>query len=209
VAVNAGRVRDAEWVPRGEQRTAIDKRPVDGPVEVGPLGLAGDEQSHAAHGGVHQALYAYADEDAHFWEAELGRSLWPGAFGENLTTTGLDVSGAVVGERWRIGPVLAEVTSPRTPCATFAGFWGVPDLVKRFTAAGRPGAFLRVVELGAVRAGDPVEVVSRPGHGVTVANLMAARAGDRSLLPRIRGVPDLPPQWRKWLDSTKVVKTAG
>jgi MOSC domain-containing protein YiiM len=206
VAVNVGRARDVEWVKRSQRCTAIDKRPVDGPVTAGPLGLAGDEHAESGHGGVHQALYAYADEDAHFWEAELGRSLWPGAFGENLTTSGVEVSGAVVGERWRIGPVLVEVTTPRIPCSTFAGFWGVPDLIKRFTAAGRPGAYLRVVEPGSIRAGDPVQPVSRPEHGVTVGHLLAARTGNRSLLPRIRAVPQLPPKWQAWLDSTADVK---
>jgi MOSC domain-containing protein YiiM len=209
VAVNVGQAQDAEWVARRTERTAIDKRPADGPVAVGPLGLAGDEHAYPGHGGVHQALYAYADADAHFWEAELGRSLWPGAFGENLTTTGVDVSGAVFGERWRVGPVVVEVTTPRIPCNTFAGFWDVPDLIKRFTAAGRPGAYLRVVESGRVQAGDPVQVLSRPEHGVTVAELMAARTGDRALLPRIRTVPELPPKWQSWLDSTERVKASG
>jgi MOSC domain-containing protein YiiM len=209
IAVTAGKVRDAEFVARSQTSTAIDKRPLDGRVPVGPLGLDGDEHSSPSHGGPYQALYAYADEDAHFWEAELGRSLWPGAFGQNLTTTGLDVSGAVTGERWLVGPVLVEVTGPRIPCATFAGFWGVPDLIKRFTAAGRPGAYLRVIETGAVQAGDPVEVLSRPEHGVTVADMLAARTGDRSLLPRIRAVPDLPPKWQDWLASTEPVKSPG
>jgi MOSC domain-containing protein YiiM len=207
VAVNTGQVRDAEWVSRKMERTAIDKRPVDGPVAVGPLGLAGDEHAYAGHGGVHQAVYAYADEDAQFWAAELGRPLWPGAFGENLTTAGIEVSGAVVGQRWQVGSVVVEVTTPRIPCTTFAGFWDVPDLVKRFTAAGRPGAYLRVVRPGSVRAGDPVRVLSTPGHGVTVADLLAARTGDRSLLPRIRPLP-LPPKWQTWLASTERVKTS-
>jgi MOSC domain-containing protein YiiM len=209
VAVNAGRVRDADWVARRQERTAIDKRPVDGRVEVGPRGLAGDEHAYPGHDGVHQALYAYAEEDAHFWEAELGRSLWPGAFGENLTTAGVEVSGAVIGERWRIGPVQVEVTTPRIPCRTFAGFWGLPDLVKRFTAAGRPGAYLRVVEPGFIQAGDPVEVIGRPEHGVTIADLLAARTGDRSALPRIQAVPDLPPKWQAWRDSLRSVKASG
>jgi MOSC domain-containing protein YiiM len=209
VAVNVGQARDADWVARRVERTAIDKRPVEGPVEVGTLGLAGDEHAYAGHGGVYQAVYAYADEDAYFWEAELGHPLWPGAFGENLTTAAVDVSRAVVGERWRVGPVVLEATGPRIPCNTFAGWWDMPDLVKRFTAAGRPGAYLRVIETGLVRAGDPVDVISRPDHGVTVADLLAARTGDRSLLPRIRAVPDLAPKWREWLASIDRVKAAG
>jgi MOSC domain-containing protein YiiM len=209
LAINVGQARDAEFVARRVERTAIDKRPVDGPVEVGPLGVAGDEHVFEGHGGVHQAVYAYAEEDARFWEAELGRSMWPGAFGENLTTAGVEVSGAVFGERWQLGSVVVEVTTPRIPCNTFAGFWDVPNLIKRFTAAGRPGAYLRVVKPGSVQAGDQVQVLDKPEHGVTVAELMAARTGDRSLLPRIRALPQLPPKWQIWLASTEGVKTSG
>ena len=209
LAVNVGQARDAAWVPRRVERTAIDKRPVDGPVEVGPLGLAGDEHVEDAHGGVHQAVYAYAEEDAEFWATELGRAVGPGAFGENLRTAGVEVSGAAFGERWQVGPVVLEVTTPRIPCMTFAGFWDVPDLPKRFTAAGRPGAYLRVLKPGAIRAGDLVRVLSRPERSVTVAELLAARSGDRSLLPRIRALPQLPPKWQIWLASTEGVKASG
>ena len=205
VAVNVG---GARRVGR-RSATAIDKRPVAGPVPVGPLGPAGDEHVYAGHGGPYQALYAYAGEDAEFWEAELGRELWPGAFGENLTTRGVDISGGLHGERWLVGSVLLEVTHPRIPCATFAGFWDVPDLVRRFAAAGRPGAYLRVVEEGVLAAGDPVDVVSRPRRGVTVAELSRARMGDRSLLSRVRELTGLAPSWRDWVDSTADVKPSG
>jgi len=150
--------------------TAIDKRPVGRRLHVRPLGLYGDVQADRKHhGGATKALYAYADEDAAFWAAELGRDIPPGLFGENLRTAGLDVNGAEIGERWAIGDELVvEVTCPRTPCATFQRRMREPQWVKRFAAEGRTGAYLSVVKSGGVGAGDKVRVVSRPGHGVTV-----------------------------------------
>jgi len=159
--------------------TAIDKRPVDGPVKVRPYGLYADVQADRQdHGGLDQAVYAYAAEDADHWAAELGYDVVPGLFGENLRTRGLEVSGAVIGERWRVGSALLEVTQPRTPCQTFARRLGSPpQWVRRFTQANRTGAYLRVVENGEVTAGDAVEVVSRPAHGVTVAQWFGATKG--------------------------------
>ena len=135
--------------------------------------------------GEGQAVYAYAQEDADWWAAELDRELPAGRFGENLRTTGLDLTGAVLGERWRVGTTLLEVTASRTPCANFERFWGVPQLVKRFTAHGATGAYLRVLETGDVGAGDAVEVVSRPDHGVTVGLLFRATTTQRRRLPEI------------------------
>jgi MOSC domain-containing protein YiiM len=153
---------------RKPNRSGIDKRPVTGRVAVHPLGLDGDVQvNRKYHGGEGQALYAYGQEDADFWVAELGRDLPPGRFGENLRTSGVDLTGALLGEQWRIGTTLLEVTAPRIPCANFARFWDEPQLVKRFTAHGATGAYLRVLEPGGIGAGDPVEVVFRPDHGVT------------------------------------------
>jgi MOSC domain-containing protein YiiM len=156
--------------------TAIDKRPVDQPLRVRPLGLYGDVQANRKHhGGATKALYAYADEDAKAWADALARDIPPGLFGENLRTGGLDVSGAEIGERWRIGDELVvEVTFPRMPCATFQRRMGERQWVRRFTEAGMPGAYLRVVHSGTIAAGDPIEVVSRPGHGVTVASWFTA-----------------------------------
>ncbi len=156
-------------------RTAIDKREVAGPIPVGPLGLAQDVQcDRRNHGGVDKAVYAYADEDAVWWAAELGRPVPPGLFGENLRTTGVDVTGAEIGERWRIGtgsePLEVEVTMPRTPCVTFQRHLDEPHWTARFTAHGAPGAYLRVIRAGTVVAGDPVAVVHRPGHGVRVGD---------------------------------------
>jgi MOSC domain-containing protein YiiM len=161
---------------------------VTGRVAVGELGLDGDVQvNRKYHGGEGQAVYAYAQEDADFWITELGRELPAGRFGENLRTTGLDLVGAVLGEQWRIGTARFEVTAWRIPCANFARFWDVPDLVKRFAARGATGAYLRVLETGDVGAGDTVEVVSRPDHGITVG------AGFRIVMNHPSRLPELAP----------------
>lgn len=150
--------------------TAIDKRAVEGPVKVHKLGLQGDIQANRVHhGGPDQALYAYSQVDADFWAGELERELPPGIFGENLRVGGIDATKAVIGERWKIGlHVEVEVTSPRTPCATFQRRMGEPRFVKRFTAEGRVGTYLRVIRVGAIRAGDHIHRLYVPTHGVTV-----------------------------------------
>ena len=183
--------------------TAIDKRPVDTPLRVRPLGLYGDVQADRKHhGGATKALYAYADEDAQVWADALARDIPPGLFGENLRTAGLDVSGAEIGELWRIGDdLVVEVTCPRMPCAVFQRRMGERQWVRRFTEAGMPGAYLRVVHSGTIAAGDPIVVVSRPGHGVTVASWFTAadahqsaaldaaeHAGSVKLAPELREV---------------------
>jgi len=163
--------------------TAIDKRSVDGPVRVGPYGIRGDVQAdRRSHGGLEQAVYAYSEADAGWWSEQLGTDLAPGWFGENLLLRGVDVNGARIGERWRIGSggdaVELEVTRPRRPCQTFARRVGGlvdPALergwVKRFQQAGRPGAYVRVVRNGVIAAGDPVEVLARPVGAPTIAEV--------------------------------------
>jgi MOSC domain-containing protein YiiM len=154
-------------------RTAIDKRALGVRVEVGELGLAGDTQCDTLHhGGIDQPVYAYADEDAAWWAADLGREITPGLFGENLRTSGIEISAAEIGERWRIGDhgLVLEVASPRVPCATFQRRMDIEHWVKRFTDHGACGAYLRLVRAGSVGAGDAIEVEHRPGHGVSVAD---------------------------------------
>ena len=166
--------------------TAIDKRPVPGRVPVGPLGVAGDQQKDLAHhGGIEYAVYLYADEDAQRWAVELRREITPGLFGENLRTSGLDVSGLVIGARYRIGDsgLEVEVTSPRNPCMTFARRMGEPHWVKRFALGRAPGAYVRVLEPGTVAAGDRILEVHVPTHGITVADVMKpARPGSAAAL---------------------------
>ena len=194
LSVNVARPHTASYT---DGLTGIDKRPAAGPVAVaapGPLatestpgsGVAGDSVYYREHGGDDQAVYAYAREDLDAWETELGRELAGGAFGENMTTKGLDVSGALIGERWRIGSaVVLEVTSPRIPCRTFAGWMAEQHWVKRFTLAAKPGAYFRVVVPGDIAAGDPIEVVSRPDHSVSVALLFRALTTQRELAPQM------------------------
>jgi MOSC domain-containing protein YiiM len=193
-SVNLGRPRPNPHKEVGW--TGIGKQSTDGPVEVrspGPKstgrgsGLVGDfigDGKH--HGGDDQAVYAFQREDLDEWERRLRRELPNGFFGENLTTIGLDINNARIGERWRIGDeVVLQVTAPRIPCATFRGWMGEKGWAKIFTAAGRPGAYLKVITPGAIRAGDPIEVINRPEHDVTVTLLFKATTTERELLPRL------------------------
>ncbi|HEX5335446.1 MAG TPA: MOSC domain-containing protein [Propionicimonas sp.] len=183
-AINRGTARPSEH--GALKRTAIDKRPASGPVRIEPLGVAGDEIVDLKHhGGLDQAVYAFAREDYAHWEAELGRPLAAGAFGENLTTVGLDVQGARIGERWRVGGCLLEVTDVRIPCAVFAGFVDEPHWVRRFTEHGVPGAYLRVIEPGEVAAGDEITVAETRPHEFTVGYAFRAATAHPELLPAL------------------------
>ena len=200
LSVNVGVPVPNPW--KGLPATGIDKQPVAGPVAVsapgpkgtGAVGLAGDRAYDVKHhGGADQALYAYAREDLDGWERELGRPLAGGVFGENLTTAGLDVNGALIGERWRIGAdVVVEVSCPRIPCSTFQGRLGIEGWITRFTQAAVPGAYLRVIEPGEICAGDPVEIVHRPPHEVSVALAFRALTLEPELLPRLLVADALP-----------------
>ena len=200
LSVNVGQPRPNPW--KTVKLTGIDKRPVEGPVMVtrprakglGMVGLAGDRVYDVRnHGGPDQAVYAYAREDLDFWAAELGRPLPAGVFGENLTTAGADVNGALIGERWRIGPdVILEASCPRIPCGTFQGWLARAGWIKRFTLAARPGPYLRVIEPGEIRAGDQIEIVHRPDHDVTVALSFRALTIEPDLLPRLLVAEALP-----------------
>lgn len=181
--------------------TGIDKRPVDGPVRldvpVEGSGVAGDEICDLRnHGGPDQAVYAFAWEDLSTWSDRIAAEIRPGVFGENLTTVGIDVTGAVIGERWRVGGALLEVSVPRIPCRTFAGFLGERGWIKRFTEDARPGAYLRVIEPGEVRAGDTVEIVHRPAHGVDIGTVFRALTREPELLPQLVDVEELPQETR-------------
>ena len=180
---------------KGTLPTGIHKVPVaeatvraPGPKHGGlGSGLDGDfigDQRH--HGGDHQAVYAFAREQLDWWATELGRELPSGAFGENLTTVGVAVDDALVGERWAVGAeVVLEVCGPRIPCATFQARMGERGWVRRFTEVGLTGAYLSVVTPGRVRAGDAVEVVDRPSHGITVPMVFRAFTGDLEVAERV------------------------
>ncbi|KRC66728.1 hypothetical protein ASE12_19315 [Aeromicrobium sp. Root236] len=189
-SVNVGRTVDVPW---GQlKRTAIDKRPVAGPVPVHELGVGDDEIADLKHhGGPDQAVYAYAREDLDAWQQTLGRELRAGLFGENLTTQGIDLNAARAGERWRIGGTLLELSGVRIPCSVFQGFVDEPHWVKRFTLEGRPGAYFRVLEPGPVEAGDAIEVVETRSHDVTVDLLFRALTTERHLIPLLAEEPRL------------------
>jgi MOSC domain-containing protein YiiM len=189
-SVNLGTVQEVSWGRK--KSSAIDKRPAATRVAVGPLGLAGDQVAdHRHHGGVDQAVYAYAREDLDAWAADLGRDLDDGQFGENLTTVGLDVQGARMGERWRIGSALLEVCDVRIPCRVFQSFLGEPRWVRRFAERGVPGAYLRVVEDGEIGAGDEIVVEETREHDLTVALTFRARTTETHLLDRYTDEPRL------------------
>ena len=183
-----------------EGRTGIDKRPVEHAVRLADDHVEGDtvvDRKH--HGGQHKAVYAYAQEDAAWWEQQLSRTINPGAFGENLTTAGIDLNALAIGTRLQIGGAVLEVSEPRIPCRVFAGFWDLPHLVKDFTTAARPGTYLRIIEPGEVAAGDAIEVLSTPEHGITVAMAFKAKSND---LPRTELVPALAnfsEDWQDWI----------
>ncbi|MDP2775201.1 MAG: MOSC domain-containing protein [Nocardioides sp.] len=204
-SLNVGRPREASWAGIG--RTSIDKQPVAGPVEIGPYGPAGDQVSDTVHhGGLDQAVYAFAREDLDWWAAELGLEIRDGQFGENLTTVGIDVNEAEIGERWRVGEALLEVTTVRNPCNDFKMWMGRSGYdntgwVKRFATVGRPGPYLRVLVPGTARAGDEITVVHEPGHGVTVSTMFRALYTDPGLLPELLKIERLVDQARRKADA--------
>lgn len=206
LSVNLAVVRDNPF--KGAARTGIDKHPVESAVEVRSpgskahglgSGLVGDSiGDRRNHGGDGQAVYAYAIEDLKWWADQLGSTLSAGQFGENMTTERLDVNGARIGERWKVGnDVELQVTGPRIPCATFRGWMNRPGWLKTFTAAARPGAYLRVVTPGGVRRDDPVVIARRPEHSVTVEMVFRAFTTEPALLPQTLEAEDLPQDLRE------------
>ncbi len=195
ISVNRG--PEADLLVGGKPaRSGINKQSVAGPVIVRELGLAEDEFADKEnHGGRDQAIYAYAREDLDWWTERLGRELRNGLFGENITTSGLEVSGALIGETWQLGTAVVQVTAPRIPCVTFQSWLDEPHWVKRFAAAGRPGSYLRVLAEGTVGAGDEVRVLSRPAQAVTVTESMQAYYGDREIMNRLLTVEGRGNKW--------------
>ncbi len=206
-SVNAGAL---STVPGMKRPSAIRKHPVEridvrdpGPKRGGlGSGVVGDEiGSRKHHGGETQAVYAVAREEMDWWAEQLDRDLADGMFGENLTTTGLDVDAAEVGEQWRVGATLLEVCGPRVPCATFAKHIAEPRWVKRFTERGRTGAYLAVREPGAIEPGDVIEVVHRPGHDLTVPMFFRVAMGDKEMAAVFLDARVLPQVEHDWLAS--------
>jgi MOSC domain-containing protein YiiM len=200
LSVNVGRPHPVGLRRGRPVQSASGKTPVAGRVRVEGVNIAGDDQAdRRVHGGPDKAVYAYAREDTVWWERELGRELGPGAFGENLTVEGVDVSGALIGERWRLGTVELEVCQPRFPCFKLGLRFGDPQMLRRFTRAERPGAYLRIVREGEIGAGDPIEVADRPDHGVTIALVARAVTIEPVLLEFAAAAPALPASLADWM----------
>jgi MOSC domain-containing protein YiiM len=194
----AKRIHTGEWTG-SEGRTGIDKEPVSGAIEFKDDSVAGDSViDRKAHGGYDKAVYAYAIEDAKWWEGVIGRELRNGSFGENLTVQGIDLNASLIGERWSVGSVVLEVSEPRIPCRVFAGFWDRPTLIKEFTDAKRSGTYLRIIEAGRISAGDEIKVISKPDHEISVLDIFEAKAGNREKIQEIVKVTELSAKYLEW-----------
>ena len=198
LSVNVGSVRAFEYRGR-PARSAIWKSPAAGRIAARGVNLAGDEQAdRAAHGGPDKAVYAYSVEDLRWWEQEIGRPLAYGEFGENLTTQGIDVNDALVGERWEIGTAVFEISEPRVPCWRLGVRMGDETFPRRFVQALRPGPYLRILVAGDVGAGDEIRVVERPDHDLTVRDVFRIYTRDREEAGRLLAIPRMSEPWQKW-----------
>lgn len=199
VSVNVGMPRSVGYETTSLPTSGIEKHRVDGSVRITTAGVEGNASADTrVHGDEYMRVYAYSVEDYAWWSTELQREMRPGLFGEQVTTEGVDLNAAIVGETWRVGTALLQIAHVRVPCLTFKGWMGANDYdptawVKRFALAGRPGPYFRVLEEGTVEAGDPIVVEERPDHGVSVAQLFAAVTIAPRLLPSVAAVPGLKP----------------
>lgn len=198
LSVNVGGVREFEYNGH-PAKSAIWKSPVSGRVAVRGINVAGDIQAdRKAHGGPDKAVYAYASEDIKWWEGQIGRSLPHGVFGENLTTEGIEVNQALVGERWEVGSVVLEVSEPRVPCWRLGVRMEDKQFPRYFTEALRPGTYLRIVVEGELAAGDEIRVTERPDHDLTVQDVFRIYTHDHDEIERLLDVPQLSESWRQW-----------
>ena len=207
LSVNVGRPHEFDFNGR-PAKSAIWKSPVAGRVAARGVNLEGDDQAdRKAHGGPDKSVYAYALEDVRWWEEQLGRSLQYGEFGENLTTEGIAVNDALVGERWAIGTAVFEVSEPRIPCWRLGVRMNDQVFVRRFTEALRPGTYLRIIVEGAVGAGDEIRIIERPALDLTVGDIFRIYTRDRGEVERLLAVPRISESWRGWaqrfLEETK------
>ena len=200
LSVNVGGIRQFDYHGRPAV-SAIWKSPVMGRVAARGVNLEGDDQAdREAHGGPDKAVYAYAIEDTRWWAEDLGRSLQYGELGENLTTEGIDVTDALVGERWEIGSTVLEVSEPRVPCWRLAVRMEDNTFPKQFTKAGRPGAYLRIAAEGDVGSGDKIRVVERPDHDLTIGDVFRIYTRDQEEAERLLTVPQMSLSWQRWAE---------
>ena len=183
--------------------SAIGKQPITARVAVGPMGVSGDSQADpTVHGGADKAVYAYDEGDYHFWEERLGRKLPPGTFGENLTVEGLPSDLVRIGDRYRIGTTLLEVTQPRQPCFKLGMRMNDPHFVAAFAKSLRVGFYLRVIEPGTLGAGDTITPEHRADTVFSIADVMAlylSKHHDIDRLAAVVEIPGLSAAWREEL----------
>ena len=202
VSVSVGGPRAVNHHGRTDQ-TAIWKSPVSGRVAVRGVNIEGDDQAdRVAHGGPDKAIYAYALEDYRWWASELGSTIEPAAFGENLTTEGIDVSEAVIGERWRFEGLLLEVSEPRLPCWKLNVRMGDNRFIQKFAASRRPGTYLRIIEEGDVGGGDAFTAEAKPAHGLTIGDLSSIFHRHHDQAERLLGIDQLSAAWQTWARQT-------
>ena len=200
VSVNVGRPREFEYNGRSV-KSAVWKSPIAGRVQARGVNLEGDQQAdRKAHGGPDKAVYAYAIEDVRWWEQELGRGLQYGEFGENLTTQGIEVNNALVGERWAVGSAVLEVSEPRVPCWRLGVRMDDQMFVRRFTEALRPGTYLRIIGEGDLSAGDEIRIIHRPDHDLTIRDVFRIYTRDRAEVERLIDIPRMSDSWKKWAE---------
>jgi MOSC domain-containing protein YiiM len=198
LSVNVGTPREFEYEGR-PAKSAIWKLPVKGRIAARGVNLDGDDQAdRKAHGGFDKAIYAYAIEDIRWWEQQLGRALAYGEFGENLTTEGIDVNNALVGERWQIGTIVVEVSEPRIPCWRLGVRMNDKMFPRRFTEASQPGTYLRIIVEGDVGESDEIRVLEKPDHDLTIRDVFRIYTRDHNEVERLLAVPQMSESWRRW-----------
>lgn len=198
LSVNVGKPREFDYKGR-VAKSAIWKTPVQSRVIAKGINLIGDDQAdRQAHGGFDKAVYAYASEDMNWWEQQISRTLEYGEFGENLTTQGIEVNDAVVGERWAIGSTVLEVSEPRIPCWRLGVRMNDKTFPKKFTQALRPGPYLRIIQEGEIGEGDEIKVLEKPDHGLTVRDVFRIYTKDRSEVVRLVDVDQISEAWKNW-----------
>lgn len=201
VSINVGRPREFDYHGR-PARSAIWKVSVTGRVAARGVNLEGDEQAdREAHGGPDKAVYAYAVEDLRWWQNEIGRSIPYGGFGENLTTEGIEVNDALVGERWEIGTAVFEISEPRVPCWRLGVRMNDALFPRRFTEAMRPGAYLRIIAEGDLTATDEIRIVEKPNHDLTIRDVFRIFTRDRHEVERLLAIPRMSESWKRWAEA--------
>lgn len=198
VSINVGTPREFEYKGR-TAISAIWKSPVSGRIAAKGVNLEGDDQAdREAHGGFDKAIYTYAMEDLQWWEQQIEQNIEHGQFGENFTTLGVDVNGALVGERWEIGSTILEVSEPRIPCWRFGVRMNDKTFPKKFTQALRPGSYLRIIKEGDVGIGDEIKVVEKPNHSLSIQDVFRIYTKDRHEATRILDTELVSDAWKRW-----------